>query len=134
MEDLLRFSIPGKPEYMKVVRLAIASVASDAGFNVEKIDDIRLAVEEACKAVICHGHTGRSNRYEISCEVKEDELEIMIKDSNEGHDLVKEKTLCANCPREGDIAPFVMDTLMDRFKLDQDETGSKTIVMAKKKV
>ena len=44
MADLIRFSVPGKPEYVGVVRLAISSAANTAGFYVEDIEDIKFAV------------------------------------------------------------------------------------------
>ena len=39
MADLLRFTVPGKPEYVGVVRLAVSSAANTAGFDVEDIED-----------------------------------------------------------------------------------------------
>ena len=49
MLDVLNFSIPGKPEYIQMLRLAIGSIAGKSGFDVEKIEDIKVAVAEACK-------------------------------------------------------------------------------------
>ena len=38
MSDIFKFSVPGKPEYVSMVRLAISSLASKVGFDVEAID------------------------------------------------------------------------------------------------
>ena len=35
MSDVLNFSVPGKPEYVQMLRLAIGSVACKSGFDVE---------------------------------------------------------------------------------------------------
>ena len=67
--DTLKFEIPGKPEYLRMVRLAISSVAATAGFDVEEIDDLKNAVCEACKNVSCHGFSGFSDLYEIELKV-----------------------------------------------------------------
>ena len=48
--DKLNFIIPGKPEYLTMVRLAISSVASTAGFNLEAIEDIKTSNEEIGRA------------------------------------------------------------------------------------
>ena len=45
--DNLRITIPGKPEYMTMVRLTTSSIAAMAGFNLEDTDDIKMAVSEA---------------------------------------------------------------------------------------
>ena len=58
MADKLTFIIPGKPQYITMMRLAIGSAANTAGFNIEEIDDIKTAVAEACKNISCHGSEG----------------------------------------------------------------------------
>ena len=55
MADKLKFVIPGKPEYITMVRLAVGSIADTAGFDYEEIEDIKTAVSEACKNITCHG-------------------------------------------------------------------------------
>ena len=50
MADKIKFIIPGKPEYLTMVRLALGSIADTAGFDLEEIEDIKTSVQEACKA------------------------------------------------------------------------------------
>ncbi len=133
MGDVFKFSIPGKPDYVSMVRIAIASLASNAGFNVEDIDDIKVAVGEACKFVTCHGHTGWSNRYDVVCEIEEELLRILVNDSTEGHDLQKSTCACSNCPGEGDLGIFVIDTLMDLVQVQEKSDGCRSIEMVKNK-
>ena len=133
MGDLLRFSIPGKPDYVKMVRIAIASLASNTGFNVEAIDDIKVAVGEACKFVTCHGYEGWSNRYDVVCEIKEDKIVITIEDSREGHDIMKNSQSCSNCPEEGELGVFIIETLMDETEIQVKSDGCKCIKMVKSK-
>ena len=47
MADKIKFIIPGKPEYLTMVRLAIGSVAGVADFNLDEIEDVKTAVGEA---------------------------------------------------------------------------------------
>jgi serine/threonine-protein kinase RsbW len=46
--------IPARAEWVRVVRLATAGVASRAGFAYDDIEDIKLAVAEACNNAILH--------------------------------------------------------------------------------
>lgn len=133
MGDLLKFSIPGKPDYVKMVRIAIASLASNTGFNVEAIDDIKVAVGEACKFVTCHGYEGWSNRYDVVCEITEDKIVITVEDSREGHDIIKNSQSCSNCPGEGELGVFVIETLMDEVEIREKPDGCKCIKMVKNK-
>lgn len=133
MGDLLKFSIPGKPDYVKMVRIAIASLASNTGFNVEAIDDIKVAVGEACKFVTCHGYEGWSNRYDVVCEMREDKIVITVEDSREGHDIIKNSQPCTNCPGEGELGVFIIETLMDEVEIQEKSDGCKCIKMVKNK-
>lgn len=133
MPDVLKFSIPGKPVYVQMVRLAIASIAGTANFDVDAVEDIKVAVAEACKTVSCHGFERFSNTYDIICEICENSMSITVKDAQSGRDLVKENRPCSNCPSEGDMALDVMESLMDDVQVIDGKTGSKSIKMVKNK-
>ena len=45
MADTIKFIIPGKPEYLTMVRLALGSIADTAGFNFEEIKKIEQQFE-----------------------------------------------------------------------------------------
>jgi serine/threonine-protein kinase RsbW len=47
-------AIPASPEFVRVVRLAVAGVATRMRFSYEQIEDIKLAVSEACNNAILH--------------------------------------------------------------------------------
>lgn len=48
--ELVELSIPALPEMLSLPRLTAAAVAARAGFDVEEVEDIRLAIEELCLA------------------------------------------------------------------------------------
>ena len=133
MSDALKFSIPGKPEYVQMVRLAIASVAGKANFGVDDVEDIREAVAEACKIVFCHGAEGFSKSYQIACEITDENMAIVLSDACGGRDLVKGDIPCVKCPDEGELAVVVMKSLMDNVEISFNEDGSKNIRMVKNK-
>ena len=78
MADKLTFVIPGKPEYITMVRLAVGSAADNAGFNVEQIEDIKNAVGEACKNICCHGSEGWAEEFQVECLIDEEKMEIYV--------------------------------------------------------
>ena len=128
--DKLKIIIPGKPEYLTMVRLAIGSIATTAGFPLDDIEDIKTAVEEACKNVTCHGHDKRADEYEIECSIDTGRLEIKVTDICECHTLEKINKACRHCPGEGNIALYMMQTLMDEVTVDNVD-GRKSIKMVK---
>jgi anti-sigma regulatory factor (Ser/Thr protein kinase) len=51
----VEIQIPPRPEYVGVLRLALGSLARGAGMDEESIDDLRIAISEACTtAVMTH--------------------------------------------------------------------------------
>jgi hypothetical protein len=49
--ELIELSIPAVPELLSLPRMTAAAVAARVGFDVEEVEDIRLAIEELCLAV-----------------------------------------------------------------------------------
>jgi hypothetical protein len=46
----ITITFPAEAEYLRLARLAAADAASRAGFDVDAIDDVRIAVSELCGA------------------------------------------------------------------------------------
>ena len=132
MSDKFKFIIPGRPEYIPTMRLALGGIASQAGFDVEEIDDIKTAVGEACQLIYCHEMAGYCKEYTLECELEQGRLEIKVINSS---DELMEKTnkRCLDCPNEGEIGKLLIRTLMDEVDVCCDSDGRKTITMIKTK-
>lgn len=48
-------TVPGDARYVGIVRTVASSVASLAGMGVDRIDDLALAVDEACTVLVASG-------------------------------------------------------------------------------
>ena len=48
----IRLSVPARGDYVHVLRSVIASVAAKLDFSYDDIEDLRLAVDEACAYLI----------------------------------------------------------------------------------
>lgn len=131
--DEIKFEVPGKPEYIKMVRLSIGSIAAVMGFDIEKTDDIKNAVEEACKTISCHGYQGFSDKYEVKCLITEDRLSIEVTDYCSEGSHGDMGLPCENCHKENSIGVYLMKSLMDEVKLDKTDLGHKKISMVKMK-
>ena len=134
MGDLLKFSVPGNPEYVKIAKTAAQSAAAAAGCSVEAVDDIGIAVGEACKLITCHGFDGWSESYDIECTLDEDKVTIEVKDDHCLHSIQKDLTKrpCMDCPREGDLGLLVIQSIMDDVQVIKEEK-KKSIKMVKHK-
>lgn len=48
MADVVALTAPARPESVRVARQVVARVAADLEFPYDEVDDLRLAVDEAC--------------------------------------------------------------------------------------
>ena len=135
MSDLLKFTVPGSPEYVKIAKMSVESAAAVAGFTVDDIEDMGIAVADACKLITCHGFDGWSESYDIECAIDEDKITIEVKDDLCRHGIVKDLTRrpCMDCPNEGDLGMHVIRTLMDEVEIIKEEGKKKSIKMVKHK-
>jgi hypothetical protein len=51
-EDIVRLSVPAALEYVRIVRLTGSGVASRLGFDIEEIENLRVAVDELASVAI----------------------------------------------------------------------------------
>ncbi len=80
----VELEIPPRSAYVGVVRLAIAALARNAGLDEEAVDDLRIAVSEACaNAVLSSEAAGSDEPVSVSWEDGSDELVIEVSDHGE---------------------------------------------------
>ena len=90
----VEISIPAQSVYVGIVRLALGSLARSAGFDEERVDDIRIAVSEACtNAVLNTEEAGAPDAIVVAWLEDEDRVQIEISDRAPGGDGVAPESL-----------------------------------------
>jgi len=56
--DTVDLTVPADPAYISVLRTVTASLAARRDFTIDEIDDLRIAVDEACALLLPHATTG----------------------------------------------------------------------------
>jgi anti-sigma regulatory factor (Ser/Thr protein kinase) len=78
---LVELEIPSKTPYVGVVRLAMSSLARSAGLDEEKVDDIKIAVSEACaNAVLNNEEAGSTDPVSVTWNEEPARLVIEVAD------------------------------------------------------
>ena len=80
MSEVIELTMSRKPELLALVRFAAATLAAQAQFSVEEVEDLRLAADEICLSVSSGGGstpmrlrlTSDGDVIEISCTVDAD--------------------------------------------------------------
>lgn len=132
MSETLKLTLPGDPDYIKVVKMAVGEAARKKKLNIEEIHDLQTAVGESCRLVTCHQFQKWSNSYDITCTVDEDRITVMIQDVIGVHGLDKiDEKKCLGCPNEGDLVINIIEFMMDEVKIEKADKGCKSIKLVK---
>ena len=126
--DYVEMKIPAKPEYVRVVRLTVSGVASRMGFSFDDIEDLKLAISEACTNAVQHAYRdGEVGEIVVGYGVYKDRLEMMVADH--GHscnfDEIRQglgpyhKNEEVEFMREGGLGLYLIETLMDKVEIRQ---------------
>jgi serine/threonine-protein kinase RsbW len=111
VSDLIELSIPVSGDWLVLARLTAAAVASRSGFDIEEIEDLRLAVDELCVSVVGEGRAGRLHLefvldpsvVEVLCTLKQ----------NPGEDL-----RASGGPDGDGLSARILDALVDEHGRD----------------
>ncbi|MFB5663940.1 anti-sigma B factor RsbW [Alteribacillus sp. HJP-4] len=134
--DLFEMKVPAKPEYVGVVRLTVSGIANRVGYSYDDIEDMKIAVAEACTNVVEHAYD-KGGFMRLACSVHEDRMEIMVSDRGQSFDLegarenlgpVDSKKPVSDL-QEGGLGLFLIDTLMDKVEISGE--AGVVIVMTK---
>jgi serine/threonine-protein kinase RsbW len=85
---VVRLTIPAKPEYITLCRLALTGIARSHPLSEELLADLKLALTEAASNSVRHAYREALGRVEIRYELKGDRLTIDVTDEGEGFEPV----------------------------------------------
>jgi serine/threonine-protein kinase RsbW len=118
----IRLEIPSSAEYISVVRQAIVGIANRMRFDPIDIDDLRLAVGEACNNAVKHGCPSSENpTVTVLCKVCCDTIEVEVSNGIGGGEPCP--TIVGSLPcdvknaRENGMGLYIMRRLMDEVDI-----------------
>jgi serine/threonine-protein kinase RsbW len=127
--DFVEMKIPAKPEYVGVIRLTLSGIASRMSFPYDDIEDLKIAVSEACTNAVHHAYSDvEEGEVTIGFGLHDDRLEIMVADSGRSFDFDEIREEMGPIKRdhpvddmtEGGLGLFLIDTLMDRVQVSNN--------------
>ena len=70
----VRLAVPATPEFLRLARLTVAGVASRMGFTYDEVEDLRIAIDELCFALV--GTAGREGNIELRYSLDAEDLVV----------------------------------------------------------
>lgn len=134
--DVVRLSIPCHAEYVGVVRLAILGVASRLTFSYDDVEDLRLAVGEACAGAIDAASDEARGKaaINITCRILPDELAVEIQYNLAPYGPPPQRRAVEpDLPADAEgIGSLLMEILVDSAETTTDPETGTTVRLVKK--
>lgn len=86
--EVIELEIPARAEFVALARLVVAALAdTEATLADDRIDDLKLAVSEACtNAIEAHDAAGTAERVLVRCHAGTTSIEVVVEDRGHGFD------------------------------------------------
>ena len=126
--ETIKMEIASNPQYVSVIRLTTSGIANKIGFCLEDIEDIKVAVSEACTNAIKHS---LDNKFSVEYTIFENGLTITIIDSGKGYDVDSIDVPNLEEPKESGLGLFIIQSLMDEVEIKSNINYGTVIKMTK---
>jgi serine/threonine-protein kinase RsbW len=110
--DRIELVLPFKAEYVSVARLVASGVCNRIGFDIEVIEDVKVAISEVCSKIVNLG-SEITDSYTIIFDISKDKLEVVY--SCEDSSLK-----CIFEPENDGLALHIINAFMDSVELCTD--------------
>jgi len=129
--ETVQLSIPCRPEYVGVARLAVLGIASRMPFSYDEVEDVRLAVGEACTHAVERAGGGAATIRVISTvsphalriEITDDIAEADVAAPSEEAKLLEE----AGVDQQG-LGALLMEILVDQVDIETTAAGTRVVL------
>lgn len=107
--------VPARAEHLHALRARVREGAAAQGFPAPVVEDLVLAVNEACMNVIQHGYRGAQGDIELSVVVAEDGIEFRVRDDAPCTDLAAWRPRALEKLRPGGLGVHFIRGIMDEI-------------------
>ena len=131
LAETVHLTIPCRPEYVGVARLAVLGIASRMPFSYDEVEDVRLAVGEACTHAVERAGgalatirvTSTVSPHALRIEIMDDIAEGDIAAPSEEAQLLEE----AGVDQQG-LGALLMEILVDEVSIETTAAGTRVVL------
>lgn len=126
--ETIKMEISANPEYVSIIRLTTSGIANKVGFCLDDIEDLKVAISEACTNAIKHS---LEDRFTIIYTMIEKGLTIEIIDNGKGYNTKEVSEPDLDNLKESGMGLFIIESLMDEVNVESTEGKGTSIKMTK---
>ena len=107
----VRLVVPAAPEYLRLVRLTAAGMASRLRFTFDEVEDLRIAVDELCFHLL-----GTDNGDDIPSD-EDRTMELIYSADTDSITITGRTGLSGNLPEPSELSEQILDALVDEHEV-----------------
>ena len=129
----VRLTIPAKPEYITLSRLALTGLSRVRTFPDDVLADLKLALTEATSNSVRHAYGDGEGHVEISFELREDRLVVEVSDDGGGFEPSAGTGNGAPDPElsEGGLGIAIIRSIADELEIGAGPHGGSRLRFTK---
>jgi len=128
----VRLTIPARPEYITLGRLALTAIAGVRPLSDETLHDLKLALTEACTNSVKHAYGENGGSVDIVYELQPDRLAVEVGDAGTGFEPgARPGTTAADELEEGGLGIEIIRALTDEVEIAEREGGGSRLRFVK---
>ena len=128
----VRLTIPAKPEYITLGRLALTAIAGVRPVSDEALHDLKLALTEACTNSVKHAYgEGSVGSVDIVYDLLPDRLAVEVGDAGSGFDPGATRANGDDELEEGGLGIEIIRALTDEVEIGEREGGGSRLRFVK---
>jgi serine/threonine-protein kinase RsbW len=132
VRDVITIVIPSHPKYLSVIRAVTERVGQINEIDEKVIQDIRLAVDEACSNIIKHAYRGDiSQKIILKYSFRPGILKIIIEDSGLKTQKESLKGRDLDDIRPGGLGIHFIKRVFDVFEMDDNKMKGNRLILVK---
>jgi len=122
---VVHLTIPAKPEYITLCRLALTGLARVRPFTDAQLADLKLALTEAASNSVRHAYPGDEDGHvQVTYELHPDRIAIEVVDDGAGFDPSLEAIVGGAELREGGLGIAIIKSIADELSVES-RTGTR---------
>ena len=133
MEQLVELKLPNILGSEKVAIEKAATIAEKMGFSMDKIEDLKTALAEACINAIEHGNKFDENtQVGITFASDDTSLQVVVHDEGDGIDpkkIPKDRVDKDGLPRRRGYGVFLISNLVNEFSIEKKPGKGNNVKM-----
>jgi serine/threonine-protein kinase RsbW len=127
----VRLTIPAKPEYITLGRLALTALARLRPLPEETVNDLKLALTEACTNSVRHAYEDGPGVVEIVYHLEPDRMIVEVADDGQGFTPEEVAGTKNGDLTEGGLGIAIIRAVVDEVEIGERESGGSRLRFVK---